>query len=110
MVCTSILTEPTSETATLAEFDRAPAAVPPDPEAISWRAAELVADLVEPVKAEAEALEKLGEGEQALALAIRWLRTKVDGAPVQRFSPSPLNHRDGDLLILFHIEDRPKPP
>jgi len=36
------------ETATLAEFDRVPAAVPPDPEAISRRVAELVADLVEP--------------------------------------------------------------
>jgi hypothetical protein len=45
-----------------------------------------VADLVEPAKA--EALEKLGEGGQALALAIRWLWTKLDGAPVQRFSPS----------------------
>ena len=86
MVCTSILTEPTSETATLAEFDRVPAAVPPDPGAISRRAAALVADLVEPAKS--TALEKLGEGEQPLALAIRWLRTKLDGAPVQRFSPS----------------------
>jgi hypothetical protein len=69
VVCTPILTEPASETAALAEFDRAPAAVPPDPEAISRRAAELVADLVEPAKS--TALEKLGEGEQSLALAIR---------------------------------------
>jgi hypothetical protein len=68
VVCTSILTEPTSETATLAEFDRVPAAVRPDPEAISRRTAELVADLVEP--ATSDALEKL------------------DGAPVQRFSPA----------------------
>jgi hypothetical protein len=68
VVCTSILTEPTSETATLAEFDRVPAAVPPDPGAISRRAAELVTDLVEPAKS--SALEKL------------------DGTPVQRFSPS----------------------
>jgi hypothetical protein len=45
-----------------------------------------VADLVEPAKS--SALEKLGEGEQALALAIRWLRTKLDGAPVQSFSPT----------------------
>jgi len=56
------------ETATLAEFDSVPAAVPPDPEAISRRAADHVADLVEP--ATADALEKF------------------DGAPVQRFSPS----------------------
>jgi hypothetical protein len=41
------------ETATLAEFDSVPAAVPPDPEAISWRAAEPVADLVEPAKSDA---------------------------------------------------------
>ena len=75
------------ETATLAEFDSVPAAVPPDPEAISRQAAELVADLVEPAKS--TALEKLGEGEQALALAIRWLRTKLDGPPVPRFSPTP---------------------
>jgi hypothetical protein len=76
------------ETAALAEFDRAPAAVPPDPGAISRWAAALVADLVEPAKS--TALEKLGEGEQALALAlaIRWLQTKHDGAPVQRFSPT----------------------
>lgn len=74
------------ETAALAEFHRAPAAVPPDPGAISRWAAALVADLVEPAKS--TALEKLGEGEQPLALAIRWLRTKLDGAPVQRFSPT----------------------
>jgi len=45
-----------------------------------------VADLVAPAKS--TALEKFDEGEQALALAIRWLRTKLDGAPVQRFSPT----------------------
>jgi len=41
------------ETAALAEFDRAPAAVPPDPGAISRRAAAPVADLVEPAKSDA---------------------------------------------------------
>jgi len=45
-----------------------PPAVPRDPEALSQRTAELVADLVEPAKA--TALEKLGEGRQALGVTI----------------------------------------
>jgi hypothetical protein len=59
----------------LAEFDGVPPAVPSDPEALSRRTTELVADLVEPAKA--EALEKLGEGRQALGIANGWLRTKL---------------------------------
>jgi len=43
--------------------------------AVSARAAELVADLVEPAKA--TALEKLDEGEHSLAIAVGWLRPKL---------------------------------
>ena len=59
----------------LAELDGAPPAVPPDPEALSRRTTELVADLVEPAKA--DALEKAGEGRQALAIASAWVRGKL---------------------------------
>jgi hypothetical protein len=59
----------------LAELDSVPTAVPADPEALSRRITELVADLVEPAKA--EALEKLGEGRQALGIASRWVRGKL---------------------------------
>lgn len=59
----------------LAELDGVPAAPPQDPEAFSRRTAELVADLVEPAKA--EALEKLGEGRQALGVARAWVWTKL---------------------------------
>jgi hypothetical protein len=62
----------------LAEFDGVPAAEPGDPDAVSARATELVADLVEPAKV--TALEKLGEGAQALGIAANWLRPKL--APV----------------------------
>lgn len=47
----------------------------PDLEALSTRTAELVADLVEPAKA--DALEKLGEGRQALGIASAWVRSKL---------------------------------
>jgi hypothetical protein len=63
----------------LAEFDGVPAAVPGDPEALSRRTTELVADLVEPAKA--TALEKLGEGERALGIATGWVRTKLVMTP-----------------------------
>jgi hypothetical protein len=59
----------------LAELDGVPPAEPPDPEAMSVRVTELVADLVEPAKT--TALEKLGEGEQAQRIAIGWLRPKL---------------------------------
>jgi hypothetical protein len=61
--------------ARLAEYDGVPAAVPPDPETLSRRTTELVADLVEPAKS--EALEKLGEAPRALGIANAWLRTKL---------------------------------
>jgi hypothetical protein len=59
----------------LAELDGVPAAVPTDPETLSRRTTELVADLVEPAKA--EALEKLGEGDRACGIANAWVRTKL---------------------------------
>jgi hypothetical protein len=62
----------------LAELDGVPPAEPADPDAVSARVTELVADLVEPAKT--TALEKLGEGERAQRLAIGWLRPKL--APV----------------------------
>jgi hypothetical protein len=63
----------------LAAFAGVPAAVPPDPEALSRRTTELVADLVEPAKS--DALEALGEGAPALDIAVRWLRPKLVPAP-----------------------------
>jgi hypothetical protein len=59
----------------LAELDSVPPAVPQDPEALSRRTAELVADLVEPAKS--DALEKLGEGHRALGIAGAWVRAKL---------------------------------
>ena len=47
----------------------------PEPEALSRRTTELVADLVEPAKA--EALEKLGEGRQSLDIAAGWVRARL---------------------------------
>jgi hypothetical protein len=59
----------------LAALDGVPPAEPPDPEAASARVTELVADLAEPAKT--TALEKLGEGEQALDIAAAWLRRRI---------------------------------
>lgn len=59
----------------LAELDGVAPTVPPDPEALSCRTTELVADLVEPAKA--EALDKLGEGQRALGIAAAWARTRI---------------------------------
>ena len=59
----------------LAELDGVPVPEPPDPEAISTRATELVADLVEPAKS--TALEKLGENTQAMGIATAWLRPRL---------------------------------
>jgi hypothetical protein len=52
-----------------------PPSEPPGLDAAAARVTELVADLVEPAKA--TALEKLGEGEQALVVAVGWLRPKL---------------------------------
>lgn len=60
----------------LAELDGVDLPQPSDADAISARAAVLLADLVEPAKA--IALEKLGEGESALRIATSWLRAKLD--------------------------------
>ena len=60
----------------LAELDGVPPTEPPDPDAASAHLTELVADLVEPAKT--TALEKLGEGRQALTIATGWLRGKLE--------------------------------
>jgi hypothetical protein len=65
----------------MAKVARVPAAVPRDPEALTPRAAELVADLVEPAKA--TALDKIGEGQWALGIATGWARTGLGRAQAQ---------------------------
>ena len=64
----------------MAEIDGVPAATPADPEAISRQVAELVADLVEPAKA--DALQKLDEGKRAFDIANAWVRGKLAQALV----------------------------
>jgi hypothetical protein len=59
----------------LGTLDGCPAGEPADPEAGPARVTELVADLVAPAKA--TALEKVGEGEHSLAIAVAWLRPKL---------------------------------
>jgi hypothetical protein len=58
-----------------AELDGVDAAPPEEPDAVTLRAGELVADLVEPAKS--TALEKLGEGQPAFDIANAWLRAKL---------------------------------
>jgi hypothetical protein len=65
--------------ARLVEIEGVPAAAPPDSDALSRRTAELVADLVEPAKA--EALDKIGEGRQAFDIAAAWVRAKLGTHP-----------------------------
>jgi len=48
---------------------------PDDPGAVSVRAGQLVADLIEPAKS--DTLEKLGEGRQAFDIAAGWVRGKL---------------------------------
>jgi hypothetical protein len=64
----------------LAELDGVEPPEPDDPEAVTLRASQLVADLVEPAKS--TALEKLGEGRLAFDIANAWLRTKPAVAAV----------------------------
>ena len=64
----------------LAEIDGVEPADQDDPEAITVRASQLVADLVEPAKS--TALEKLGEGRPAFDIANAWLRQKFSVAAV----------------------------
>jgi hypothetical protein len=63
----------------MAELDGAQAAPTPDPEVLSRRTTELVADLVEPAKS--EALDKLGEGRRSLDIANAWVRRKLRQVP-----------------------------
>ena len=63
-----------------AELDGVEAAEPEDPDDITRRAGELVADLVEPAKS--EALDKCGEGRQALDIVAGWVRKKIAAAPM----------------------------
>jgi hypothetical protein len=58
-----------------AQLDGVEPGPPKDPVAFNKRAGELVADVVEPAKA--EALDKLGEGRQALDIAACWVRGKL---------------------------------
>jgi hypothetical protein len=58
-----------------AELDGVEPAPPEDPDAVTVRAGQLVADLVEPAKS--EALDKLGEGRKALDIAAGWVRAKM---------------------------------
>jgi hypothetical protein len=64
----------------LTELDGLAPAEPDDPGAVTVRASQLVADLVEPAKS--MALEKLGEGRPALDIANAWLRQKFAVAAV----------------------------
>ena len=60
----------------LAELDGLLVAAASDSEAMPRRTTELVADLVEPAKA--EALEKLDEGCRAFGIASEWVRAKLN--------------------------------
>jgi hypothetical protein len=58
-----------------AELDGVEPAETEEPDAVTLRAGELVADLVEPAKS--TALDKLGEGQRALETANAWVRAKL---------------------------------
>jgi hypothetical protein len=68
----------------MTEIDGAPAAAPPDPDLLTRRIVELVADLVEPAKS--IALDKLGEGQRAFDIANAWLRPKLAAGPTAIFA------------------------
>jgi len=65
--------------ARLAELDGLPGAAAGDSEAMPRRTTEFVADLVEPAKA--AALDKLDEGQRALAIATGSVRAKLALGP-----------------------------
>jgi hypothetical protein len=67
----------------LAAFAGVPAATAPEPGAHERRTTQLVADLVEPAKA--DALQMLGESERAYGIADEWLRGKLVVTP----APAP---------------------
>ena len=58
-----------------AELDGVEPAPPEDPDALTLRAGQLVADLVEAAKS--ETLDKCGEGRQAFEVAASWVRGKL---------------------------------
>jgi hypothetical protein len=66
----------------LGELDGVPAPKPPDPDALSVRTAQLVADLVEPAKS--AALEQLGERAWARDIAVAWMRTQLEPSGATR--------------------------
>ena len=70
----------------LAELDGVEPPEPDDPETVTLRASQLVADLVEPAKS--TALEKLGEGMPAFDIANAWLRTKLAPRSVAGVEPA----------------------
>ena len=77
----------------MAEIDGVPAAAPPDPEALSRRIAELVADLVQPAKS--DALDKLGEGKRSFDIANAWVRGKLaPGTDIATYV-APLRRNNG---------------
>jgi hypothetical protein len=59
----------------LAEKDGLPIPEVPDPDALAARVAQLAADLVEPARV--AALEQLGEGQRAFAIATDWVRARL---------------------------------
>jgi DNA-directed RNA polymerase specialized sigma24 family protein len=63
----------------LAELDGVAPAEEPDPDAVSARANQLLADLVEPARS--TALDKLDDGRQAMVIATAWLHSKLIGDP-----------------------------
>jgi hypothetical protein len=83
----------------LAELDCVPVAVPSDPETLCRRTTELVADLVEPAKA--EALEKLGEARQAFGIVGAWVRGKLA-------RPSLAGDTGGEVTFRPTSKSRPR--
>jgi hypothetical protein len=77
--------EVAASAARAAELDGVEPGPPEDPVAFNKRAGELVADLVEPAKV--EALDKLGEGRQALDIAAGWVRGKFEPMAVAAGDP-----------------------
>lgn len=59
----------------LAELDGLDPSPREDPDAVAARVEELVADHVEPARM--KALDELGEGARAMAIAMRWLEPKL---------------------------------
>jgi hypothetical protein len=77
----------------LAELDRFDPPVPEDAAAVEARVAQLVADHVEPARS--SAYNELGDGRRAVAVANRWLRSKLAAggtagpSPADETAPTP---------------------